>query len=157
MLGSLDKDSELQPLNVHYTLDVDDNRMATFDTISGGDLEISVIKHNVVYESGEYRTILIPGPTHTSPIMLQSGFGNTKALYNWFIDANQGKVSSARKNATITLNIHSAGEYSPVVSWNLVAAWPMRISGFDSSQEGYSGRARFSITLMAEEIERVDP
>jgi phage tail-like protein len=157
MLSSLDKDFESTPLNVHYTLDVDDTRLATFGSIYGGEIDINVIRHNVVYETGEYRTIMIPGPTQAAPVVLERGYGNTKALYNWFIQANQGKVSSARKNATITLYVREGGEFKAVVAWNMIAAWPMQISGFESSQEGAAQVARFSITLIAETIERVDP
>ena len=157
MLPSLSKDFSLLPLNVHYTLDVDNTRLATFDSLSGGDIEISVIKHNVVYSTGEYRTINIPGPTQYSPIVLERGYGNTKELYNWFIHANRGKTWVSRKNATITLHVRQGGEYKPQVSWNLIYAWPTKISGFDSSQEGTARVSRFSITLMAETIERVDP
>jgi phage tail-like protein len=157
MLPILSKDFESQPINVHYTLDVDQTRLAIFTKLSGGDIEVSVIKHNVVYPSGEYRTLLIPGPTQYSPITLESGFGNTKALYNWFIQANRGRTASARKNVTITLHVREAGQYKPVVSWNLLGAWPTKISGFDASQDGSPRISQFSMTIQMESVERVDP
>ena len=157
MLGSISKDFELHPLDVFYTLDVNQTRLASFDSLSGGEIEIGVIKHNVVYESGEYVTMFLPGPTQYAPIVLERGYGNTKELYNWFVQANLGKIASARKNVTITLNIPKDGSFTPMVSWNLINAWPSKISGFSSNQESNARLARFSITLMAESIERIDP
>jgi phage tail-like protein len=156
MLPLLSKDFASQPINVHYALDVDNTRLAIFTKMSGGEIEVNVIKHNVVYPSGEYRTLLIPGPTQYSPITLESGFGNSKALYNWFIQANRGRTAAARKNITITLHVREEGRYKPVVSWNLIGAWPTKISGIDSSQDGSPGVARFSLTINMESIERVD-
>jgi len=120
-------------------------------------VEISVIKHNVVYESGEYVTMVVPGTTQYAPVVLERGYGNTKELYNWFVLANTGKIASARKNVTITLNIPKDGAFVPMVSWNLINAWPSKISGFSSDQDSNARLARFSITLIAESIERIDP
>lgn len=157
MLASIKKDFDLHPLDVFYTLDVNHTRLASFDALSGGDVEISVVKHNVVYESGEYITMALPGPTQYAPVVLERGYGNTKELYNWFVLANTGKISAARKNVTITLNIPKDGAFVPLVSWNLINAWPCKISGFSSNQDNTARMARFSITLIAESIERMDP
>ncbi len=157
MLASISKDFELHPLNVFYTLDVNQTRLASFDSLSGGEVEISVIQHNVVYESGEYVSMAVPGPTRYAPVVLERGYGNTKELYNWFVLANTGKIASARKNVTITLNIPKDGAFVPMVSWNLINAWPSKISGFASDQDNNARLARFSITLIAESIERIDP
>lgn len=157
MLSSIHDDFEVNPLDCYYTLDVNQTRLATFNSLTGGDIEINVIKHNVVYSSGESSTLLIPGMTQFSPIVLQKGFGNTKELYNWFVDACSGNYSAARKNVTITLNALKGGDYVPLVAWNLINAWPSKISGFESNQYTMANVAKFSITLMAETIERTDP
>lgn len=157
MLSSIHNDFDLNPLDCYYTLDVNQTRLATFNSLTGGDIEINVIKHNVVYPSGESSTLLIPGPTQYAPIELQRGFGNTKELYNWFVDASSGKYSSARKNVTITLNALKGGQYVPLVAWNLINAWPSKISGFESNQYNMTNVAKFALTLVAESIERIDP
>jgi phage tail-like protein len=157
MLRSLKKEIENTPLNIFYTLDIDQTRLAAFDSISGGDVQVSMIRHNVVYESGEYRTLLLPGPTQYQPVTLERGYGNTKELYNWFVEANNGKMRKARRHVTITLHVPEKGEYKALVSWNLLNAFPISISGFDGSQDGRPSVSRFSITIAAEVIERVDP
>jgi phage tail-like protein len=157
MLGSINSNFEKNPLDVNYTLDVNDTRLASFRSLSGGDIEINVIKHNVVLGSGEYQTFMIPGPTNYAPIVLEKGYGNTKELYNWFVKANGGKAFSARTNATIMLYAFMEGEYTPLVGWNLINAWPSKISGFQSDQSNPSSLATFSMTLVVEGIERFDP
>ncbi len=157
MLRSVKQEIEYSSLNIFYTLDVDNARLAQFDAISGGDVRISTIKHNVVYPSGELRTILLPGPTQYEQVKLERGFGNTKELYNWFVETNNGVMSKAKRHVTITLHVPKNGKYSPLVSWNLLNAFPVAISGFDGNQQGESQISRFSITIVAEVIERVDP
>lgn len=157
MLSSIKDDFNINPLDCYYTLDVNQTRLATFDSLTGGDVEINVIKHNVVYETGESSTLLIPGTTQCSPVELKQGFGNTKELYNWFAEAASGSFSSARKNVTITLNALMDGEFKPLVAWNLFNAWPSKISGFESNQSNTANVAKFAITIVAESIERTDP
>ena len=157
MLNSISNDFDLNPLDVYYALDVNQARLATFASLSGGDVEINVIKHNVIYASGELGTLLIPGPTQYSPVVLERGYGNTKELYNWFVSVNSGKIFAARKNVSITLNAFTEDGYVPLISWNLINTWPTKISGFESSQSDTAKVAKFSITLIAEAIERIDP
>ena len=157
MLRQVRQEIESPLLNIYYTLDVDNTRLAQFDSLTGGDIRISTIKHNVVYPSGELRTLLLPGPTQYEPVKLERGFGSTRELYNWFVEANNGVMSKARRHVTITLHVRRKGEFTPQVSWNLLNAFPVAISGFDGNQQGEAQVSRFSITIAAEMIERIDP
>ena len=67
MLSSIHNDFSVNPLDCYYTLDVNQTRLATFDSLTGGDIEINIIKHNVVYSSGESSTLLIPAQ-HNFPL-----------------------------------------------------------------------------------------
>jgi phage tail-like protein len=146
---------DLQPLNIHYALEIEGIQVGIFDKISGGEVSIDVVAHNVVYENGGFATLQIPGPVKNTPITLESGFGNTLELYNWFTQASSGDIFGARKNATITLSAYVENEYTPVIRWNLINVWPSKISGLDFTQQT-TDRARFSITLVCESIERED-
>ena len=157
MLSSIKSELSIDPLTTNFALDINQTRLATFFHLSGGEMEIVPIKHNVVYLSGELRTHLIPGPTHFSPIVLEQGFGNTKELYNWFVKANTGRSFTAREHVSILLNAFTSDGYKPVVGWNLFNAWPTKISGFDSDQNSSAQLAKFTITIVCEGIERYDP
>ncbi len=157
MLSNIKNDLTIDPLNVNYALDINQTQLATFAHISGGEMEITPIKHNVVYLSGELKTLMIPGATHFAPIVLEKGYGNTKELYNWFIKANNGKVFDARQNVSIVLNAFTKDGFKPVVGWYLTNAWPTKVSGFEGDQATSPNLAKFSITLVCEGIERYDP
>jgi phage tail-like protein len=157
MLTQIQNDSSIDPLSTSYALDINETRMATFSAISGGEMEIIPVKHNVVYLTGELKTLMIPGATRFSPVVLDKGYGNTKELYNWFVLANSGQVFTARKNVSIVLNAHLEDGFKPLVGWNLYNAWPTKISGFESDQSLAPKLAKFSITLVCEGIERYDP
>lgn len=145
----------VSPLNIHYTLEIEGVQVGVFDRISGGDVEIDVIRHNVVYESGMFATLLIPGPRKNKPITLESGYGKTAGLYDWFQQVVKGDIFGARKNATISLHTFVDGKYKPVIQWHLINVWPSKLSGFDFGQQN-TDRAHFSITLVCESIERED-
>jgi len=143
------------PLNIHYALEIEGIQLGVFDRISGGEVNIDDIEHNVVYETGEFVTLHIPGPTKVKPVTLEGGYANTAELYTWFNQVRGGDIFGARKNATITLNSFVEGEYKPVIRWNLIGVWPSKLSGFDFGQQ-QTGWARFSVTLVCEAIERED-
>ena len=143
------------PLNIHYSLEMDGVQWGIFERISGGVMEIDVIEHNVVFESGASTTLHIPGPVKFTPITLDSGYGNTAGLYAWFLQVVNGNIADARKNATINLHAFQDGKYQPVVQWHLLNVWPSRIEGL-SMDQNHTERARFSITLVCDSIERED-
>lgn len=144
------------PINAYYELIIDSISMGSFYSISGGEIEVSVIKHEVTYESGESSTHFIPGRTRFTPIVLSKGFQGSENLYNWFVAAAKGNTYHARRNGTITLNGFVNGTYKPLVRWNLENVWPNKLSGFDMNQFNATSTARFEITLVAEVIERED-
>lgn len=145
----------ISPLNIHYSLEIEGVQVGVFDRISGGETELDVIHHRVVYENGGFATLMLPGPRKNQPIVLESGYGKTADLYQWFEQAARGDIFSARRNATISLNAFVDGEYQPVIQWHLLNVWPSRLSGVTLGQQN-TELARFSITLVFESIERED-
>lgn len=130
-------------------------QVGVFDRISGGETEIDVIHHQVVYENGGFTTLMLPGPRKSQPVVLEGGYGNTGELYRWFEQAARGDIFSARRNATISLNAFVDGEYQSVIQWHLLSVWPSRLSGVSLGQQN-AEQAKFSITLVFESIERED-
>lgn len=145
----------ISPLNIHYSLEIEGIQLGVFDRISGGDTEIDVIRHQVVYENGGFSTLMLPGPRKNQPVVLEGGYGKTGELYSWFEQAARGDIFSARRNATISLNAFIDGEYQPIIQWHLIGVWPAKLSGITLGQSN-TELARFSITLVFEAIERED-
>lgn len=127
---------------------------AYFHSLTGGEMSIALIEHNVVYQSGNSTTLYIPGPTSFEPITLHQGVTSDITFWNWWADVTKGK--KVRRNATIK----ALGSYKgqddkdlAMAEWTLENVWPLSISGFsfdlDSDQAFIA-----QITLVAESIER---
>ena len=144
-------------LDVRYHLDVGGLLLGTFDSLTGGEMEIALVKHDIVYNTGDSTTLFIPGTTSFAPFSLTRGLGNSAELYNWFAAASAGDIIQARRNGSITLNNYVDGEYTPVVRWNFYDAWLTKISGFSSNVYVAAKYASLNITIQAETIERADP
>ncbi|MEA4909122.1 MAG: phage tail protein [Chloroflexi bacterium] len=155
MAAKKDQPANQQFLNTNYTLEIEGVQMGVFDRVSGGDLEVDVIQHQVVFENGGFASLQIPGPAKNQPVTLEGGYGKSAGLYQWFMQVCGGDIFAARKNATISLNTFVDGKYQPVIQWHMINVWPSKLTGFDFGQETTS-RARFSITLVCESIERED-
>ena len=146
----------IEPVDAHYHLEVTGLLLGVFDTLSGGSMEVTVIEHNVTYESGESTTLLIPGPTSFAPISLSRGYGNSMELHNWFVMASSGNIVQARRSGSIMLRGWVDGEYRDLVRWDLSNAWPTKIAGFGMNQYRGTRSAKLSLTIVAETINRVD-
>jgi phage tail-like protein len=127
---------------------------AYFHRLSGGEMSIALIEHNVVYQSGNSTTLFIPGPTSFEPITLGQGVTSDTKFWKWWADVTKGK--KARRDATIRAfgNYRSDNKEDLVIAeWSLENVWPLSISGFsfdlDSDQAFIA-----QITLVAESIER---
>jgi phage tail-like protein len=71
------------------------------------------------------------------------------------MQVKKGDINGARKNATISLNAFVDGKYQAILQWHLINCWPSKIDGLNFAQ-GRTEMALFSITLVAESIERED-
>lgn len=142
--------------DVNFQLEVEGLVAGWFTGMSGGDMEIAQIKHDVTYETGDSTTFLIPGPTTFSPITLAKGFGDYNLLYNWFAAASGGDINWARRNGTITLAKKENGVYTPKVQWNFTNAWPQKLSSYSYNAYVAAKTAQFKITIVPESIEWVE-
>ncbi len=153
-------------VNINYALEINGLLSGYFASLTGGEMEIAVIKHDVVYETGDSTTLLIPGPISFSPFVLSRGFGFNEELYNWLQATVDGNTIHARRNGSITLNEKRAKtddtgnvigtEYVPRVRWNFYNAWLSKIDGFNKNVYTGTQVAQLKITVVAEAIERAE-
>lgn len=126
---------------------------AYFKGLSGGEMSIALIEHNLVFQNGGSTTLFIPGPTSFAPITLSHGVTTDTTLWNWWADVTKGK--KARRNGTITAfgYVTEKDGSQKIAQWNLTNVWPLAISGFNFDLD--SGDPFIAeITLVAEAIER---
>lgn len=138
-----------------FMLEVEGLLLGAFGSLSGGDMEITKITHDITYESGASTTLFIPGTTSFGELSLSQGFGNYMALYNWFMLASNGHIIAARRNATIQM----FSQKEVVLQWHLDNAWPTKLSSFTKFVVSGSTttKARLAVTLAAETITYEEP
>ncbi|MCG3211080.1 MAG: hypothetical protein FOGNACKC_04717 [Anaerolineae bacterium] len=150
-----------------------DDIHAYFKGISGGEMEIALIEHNLVFQNGGSTTLFIPGPTSFAPITLSHGVTSDMTLWKWWTDVTKGK--KARRSGSIYAFGYVTGQISipfvtgfakfksistgvdappKIAQWDLSNVWPLSISGFNFDLD--SGDPFIAeITLVAESIERI--
>jgi phage tail-like protein len=153
--------------DANFHLKIEDKLTGYFYAMSGGDIEVTKITHDIVFETGASTTLLIPGTTSFSPITLSRGFANYYELYDWFMQASNGHIISARRNGTIEMwrtateedvNQGRASkkgeEIAAVVRWHFYNAWPQKLVSFGKKQTEGSIKsiARVSLTIVPETI-----
>jgi phage tail-like protein len=164
--GGGDPGGSLRIANCNFQLLIEDVLTGVFYSLSGGEIEVGLIKHDVVFESGSSSTLFIPGPTSFSPFTLSRGFADYVNLYNWLMAASNGDIIRARRNGTIKMHRNATsedvdnriatkvGEWVPVLQWHFDKAWPTKLASFGSflNDGTTTAIARVSVTLVAESI-----
>ena len=136
-----------------FALEVEGLLVAVFYSLSGGEIEVANITHDVVFASGSSTTLFNPGTTSYAPLSLSRGFGNYMELYGWLMQASNGHIIAARRNASIVMS--KSGD--PMFRWDLSNCWPTKLSSFGFDMKERVAVARLAVTLVAEAIEFVEP
>ncbi len=136
-------------LEYEFHLMVDGKLTGVFQRLTGGEIEVARITHDIVYENGTSTTLFIPGTTSFAPFTLERGFANYGELFRWLMEASNGHIIQARRDGSIVMTRH--GE--PLLWWNFYRAWPTKLAGFNYNQYADAQKARVSITIAAEQID----
>jgi hypothetical protein len=124
--------------------------LAHFDTLTGGEQVISMVKYNVMDDAGNVTTKFMPGQTSFEPmVLLRSMDVMAKQLNLQFQEAVLGKIKGLKRNLSVSMN-DSNGK--PLVWWHLNNVLPLKISGFDFNMTTEAEYTSFEITLQAESI-----
>lgn len=110
----------------HFKATFGDLGEASFQEVSGLDAEYDVIEYRAG-NSIDFSTVKMPGLRKDSDVTLKKGtFKDDTSLYDYF---NQMKMNTiARQTVTIQLLDE---EHSPMFTWTLKNAFPMKFSGTD--------------------------
>ena len=98
----------------------------SFQEVSGLDIETQPIEYRHS-DSKQFSTIKMPGIAKTGNVTLKKGiFVNDKNFWKWYNDIKMNTIK--RETVTIQL-LDETG--SPVMTWTLANAWPIKITGTD--------------------------
>lgn len=139
------------PSTYYGVLDVGpENEMCIFDTLTGGDQKISMVKYNVSDAMGNVTTKFIPGQTTFEPVTLLRAMDLYSSDINiMFQKSIAGMLKAVRRNFSIYMFDWKG---IPLVWWHLFDAVPLSISGFSFNARTETYYTDFEITLQAESI-----
>lgn len=117
--------------NSRFLLEIDGISQAGFSEVTIPDVSAEPIEYR---EGNEATTVRkIPGLIKYSNIVLKWGITNSLDLYKWFVDIENGKINSSRKNISILLLDEEGNE---ATRWNFVQAWPTKYDAPDANAKG---------------------
>jgi phage tail-like protein len=119
-------DTTIDPLNASFfQVDFGSGREGWFTSVSGGGSEFETITHKDVGKDGQVVYRAIPGLKKFTPLELQRGLTDSKALVEWFEKIESGDVKGARTNGSLVAYDQSHKE---VARWDLTDCWPSKLT-----------------------------
>ena len=88
--------------------------------------ESEIVDHKVVDKQGKEFIQKIPGRLKWGDITLKRGITKSMDFWTWRKEVEDGKIQTARTNGSIIMYDR---EYNPAARWDVVRAWPSKLSG----------------------------
>lgn len=125
--------------------------VGAFRECTGLGSENEVVEYKASGQKGEFVIKKVPGRLKWTNITLKRGVTDSMDAWKWRKLVEQGKISDARKNGTITM-YNQQGD--AIAKWNFTNAWPSKLSG-PSANAGNNEVAIEELELTHEGYERV--
>jgi phage tail-like protein len=109
-----------------FILEIDNVEMASFRKCSGVESETETIEYKEATKDGKMIIRKVPGAMKWSDITLERRIDNSKALWEWRKQVEEGAVDDARRNGSIVIKDSTQAE---VARWNFQAGWPSKWTG----------------------------
>jgi len=132
-----------------FSVEIDNVTLIQFKEVSGLKIEVAVIEHQENKTKGLYFTKPVPGVRKNNPVTLKRGLTTSNAFMMWIKEVQEGKIDSARRNASIVLTDYDLTEKFRV---NLLNCWPSALS-ISGLQAGGTEIAVEEVTLVHEGLE----
>jgi len=109
-----------------FGIDFQDQVVGAFRECTGLGSENEVVEYKASGPKGEYVIKKVPGRLKWNNVTLKRGITDSMDMWTWRKLVEQGKISDARKNGTITMYNQQG---NPVAKWNFTNAWPSKLTG----------------------------
>jgi phage tail-like protein len=120
-------DTQKDPLvSAWFGLEFQGEVTGAFRECSGLGSENEVVEYKASGPKGEQVIKKVPGRLKWNNISLKRGITDSMDMWKWRKLVEEGKMTDARKNGTVTM-FNQKGD--PVAKWNFVNAWPSKLSG----------------------------
>ena len=122
-----------------------------FRECSGLGSENEVVEYKASGAKGDFVIKKVPGRLKWNNITLKRGITDSMDLWKWRKLVEQGNVTEARKNGSITMYDTIGTE---IARWNFTNAWPSKLTG-PSTNAGNNEVAIEELEITHEGYERV--
>lgn len=109
-----------------FVLEIDGVEMASFRKCSGVEAKTETIEYKEATKEGKMVIRKVPGAMSWTDITLERRIDESKALWEWRKQVEEGDVDSARRDASVVIKDSMGQE---VARWNARAAWPSGWTG----------------------------
>jgi phage tail-like protein len=135
--------------NYTFQVEVDGVTIAQFKEASGLSAEITVIEHHENKPGGIPVLKKLPGVMKWGDVTLKRGQTDDPGWWKWVKEVQEGKIDSARRNASIVLYDYERGER---MRFNITNAWPSKLT-IGGLQAGGTDVVVEEVTLVHEGLE----
>jgi phage tail-like protein len=112
-------------LGFGFMLEVQGQLTGVFQEISGLGSENEVVEQKII-QNGKEVIQKVPGRLKFTDVTLKAGITKNKDIWVWRKMVEDGQITTARKNGTITALDRSG---APAASWEFTNLWPTKVSG----------------------------
>jgi len=109
----------------HFSVQIEGVEIAQFKELTGLSAEVQVIEHRENKVGGLPVLKKLPANIKYGDITLKHGKTDSKAVWDWHKQVQQGDIAGARKNGSVVLYDYQHGE---VARFNFTNMWPSKVS-----------------------------
>lgn len=109
-----------------FVLEIDGVELASFRKCSGVEAETETIEYKEATKDGKMIIRKVPGAMKWSDITLERRIDESKALWEWRKQVQEGDVDAARRTGSIVIKDSTQQE---VARWNFEQGWPSKWTG----------------------------
>lgn len=143
---------QLDPLvSAWFGIEFQGQVIGAFRECTGLGSENELVEYKASGPKGEYIIKKVPGRMKWNNITLKRGITDAMDMWQWRALVEQGKISDARKNGTITMYNQQG---SAIAKWDFVNAWPSKLTG-PSANAGNNEVAIEELEIVHEGYKRV--
>lgn len=119
--------AEKDPLvSAMFSIEFQGQIVGAFRECTGLGSKNELVEYKASSEKGEYIIKKCPGRLSWNNITLKRGITDSMDMWKWRKLVEQGKITEARKNGTITMYNQ---QKEPIAKWNFINAWPLELNG----------------------------
>jgi phage tail-like protein len=109
-----------------FVLEIDGVELASFRKCSGVEAETETIEYKEATKDGKMIIRKVPGAMKWSDITLERRIDESKALWEWRKQVQEGDVDAARRTGSIVIKDST---HTEVARWNFEQGWPSKWTG----------------------------